>query len=378
MGQAYTPGLRVSEMMAIRKERRLPLKGDVIVKVGDKAKADEIVARTYLPGKIEPLNLVHKLGCMANEIGEYLRVKEGDKLTTKTVIAETKGFLGIKLFKNVILSPIEGTVETVSFVTGQLMLRGPDIPVQVDAYFDSTIVDVMPKEGCIVETIGSYIQGIFGIGGECRGDIKVLTSSNNEEIRSEMITPECKGKIIVGGTFISYDAFEKAKNLGVRGVVVGGFDDADLRKILGFELGVAITGHEDIPITLIMTEGFGHIKMAERTFKLLKKREGMLASINGATQIRAGVMRPEIIIPVPNAEIEKVGESQMHAEGLLRIGSPIRAIREPYFGKIGKVVGLPPELTKVESETWVRVLEAEFEDGTRGLVPRANVELIGN
>jgi len=37
---------------------------------------------------------------------------------------------------------------------------------------------------------------------------------------------------------------------------------------------------------------------------------------------------------------------------------------------------LPEELTKVESETLVRVLEAEFENGTKIIVPRANVEVI--
>ncbi|GAB4165710.1 MAG: hypothetical protein Kow00107_11310 [Planctomycetota bacterium] len=257
------------------------------------------------------------------------------------------------------------------------MLRGPDIPVQVDAYFDSHVVDVTPEEGCVVETTGSFIQGIFGIGGERRGEIKVVTSDNSQELTKDLITPECKDKIIVGGSYVSYEAFEQAKRMGVKGIVVGGFDDSDLKKILGFDLGVAITGHEDIPLTLIVTEGFGRIKMAERTFKLLKLREGLVASMNGATQIRAGVMRPEIIIPIPGAKVSDE-DSSMHAEGLLKIGSVIRAIREPYFGKIGKVTALPPELTQVESETWVRILEAEFEDGTKGRLPRANVELIGN
>ncbi len=378
MGQAYTPGLRVSELMVIRKERRLPMKGNVLVKVGDELKAEDIVARTYLPGKIEPLNLVHKLGCLPSEVGEYLKVKPGDKLKKGDVLAETKGFLGISFFKTVVTSPMDGTVEAVSMVTGQMMLRGPDIPVQIDAYFDSKVIEVMPSEGCVVETTGTFIQGIFGIGGERKGEIKVLTATNADALTASLITPDCKGKIIVGGSYLDYEAFEKAKEVGVAGIVVGGFDDADLRRILGFELGVAITGHEEIPLTLIMTEGFGRIKMAERTFNLLKKREGMKASINGATQIRAGVMRPEIIVPVAGAVVEDGDGKSLYGEGILQIGSVIRAIREPYFGKIGKVVALPPELTQVESETWVRVLEAEFEDGERAVLPRANVELIGN
>ena len=35
----------------------------------------------------------------------------------------------------------------------------------------------------------------------------------------------------------------------------------------------------------------------------------------------------------------------------------VRIIRSPYFGKIGEVVSLPPELQQMESETMVRVAE---------------------
>ena len=60
---------------------------------------------------------------------------------------------------------------------------------------------------------------------------------------------------------------------------------------------VAITGSERIGLTVVITEGFGEIAMSERTFRILQQREGRQASVN-ATQIRAGVMRPEIVIPV--------------------------------------------------------------------------------
>jgi len=58
------------------------------------------------------------------------------------------------------------------------------------------------------------------------------------------------------------------------------------------------------------------------------------------------------------------------------IGRQLRAIRAPYFGRIGRVSDLPAELRQVESGAQVRVLEVEFEDGEQAVVPRANVELI--
>jgi hypothetical protein len=141
---------------------------------------------------------------------------------------------------------------------------------------------------------------------------------------------------------------------------------------MGYDLGVAITGTENIGLTLVLTEGFGHMPMAERTYKLLTSHVGKAASVSGATQIRAGVLRPEIVIPVPAESVPKEGDRRSTG---LEIGSLIRGIREPYFGRIGRVAQLPPELAALETEAHVRVLAAEF-DGKVAVLPRANVELI--
>jgi hypothetical protein len=60
----------------------------------------------------------------------------------------------------------------------------------------------------------------------------------------------------------------------------------------------------------------------------------------------------------------------------MKPGDAVRCIRRPWFGRIGKVVALPPELRAVESETHVRVLEVELDDGKRVVLPRANIEVI--
>jgi hypothetical protein len=60
----------------------------------------------------------------------------------------------------------------------------------------------------------------------------------------------------------------------------------------------------------------------------------------------------------------------------LELGDPVRGIRAPYFGRLGKVVGLPVELVSLATESLARVMDVEFADGTRARVPRANVEVI--
>ena len=113
--------------------------------------------------------------------------------------------------------------------------------------------------------------------------------------------------------------------------------------------------------------------MAPRTFRLLEKMDGLKASINGATQIRAGVVRPEIIVPVEAHE--RVSEDVLE-DGSLEIGTQVRVIREPYFGKFGRVTALPISLQQLETEAEVRIVEVELEDCVQITLPRANVEII--
>jgi len=58
-----------------------------------------------------------------------------------------------------------------------------------------------------------------------------------------------------------------------------------------------------------------------------------------------------------------------------RSSSRWRDRRQPWFGRLGRVVELPAELGALETEARVRVLVVEFaDDRTRATVPRANVE----
>ncbi len=373
MGTAYTPGLTVSANTLILKTRRLPIKGEVLVREGEIVEPDTVVARALLPGILQTVRVAQQLGIEPKTIHDVLKVKEGDTVEKDQVIAETKGLFG--LFRGICKSPTKGTVEFISPVTGHVGVREPPTVIDVNAYVQGKVVRILPDEGAVIETQGAFIQGIFGVGGERRGVLRMLVQNPDEVLTANHIPPDVRGNIVVGGSAVERDAIAKAGELGAVGIVVGGIRDTDLINYLGYDIGVAITGTEDIPLTIILTEGFGAIRMANRTFRLLQSLEGQVASINGATQIRAGVIRPEIIVPLQDPsrlpEAPPTAETQQ-----LEIGTPIRVIREPYFGKLGRVLELPPELVEIESGTHARVLKAELEDGTVAVVPRANVEII--
>jgi hypothetical protein len=79
MAHAYTPGLKVSEKAVIRKERKLPLWGDVLVNKGDRVKAEDVVARALLPGPVHPKNLAGELGIPHSRVKKCPNCKERGK-----------------------------------------------------------------------------------------------------------------------------------------------------------------------------------------------------------------------------------------------------------------------------------------------------------
>jgi hypothetical protein len=376
MASGYTPGLLVSPRISIAKTRRLPLKGQVLVGLGDWVRPDTNVARAELPGIMQTVKVANRLGIDASEVPGLLLVKIGDYVEKGQVIARTKGLFG-KFMIAEAKAITTGRIELISNITGNVGIREAPLPVEIQAYLPGRITQVLAGEGVEITAEGAFIQGIFGIGGERRAPLKIVSSGPDQPLTEADLNSSHAGKVIVGGSNISGGALRKAAELGVVGIVVGGIIDKDMVDYLGYDIGVAITGHENIPLTMVLTEGFGTIAMSTRTFELLKSLEGKQASICGATQIRAGVIRPEVIVadeePGAGGSVVTSGTDDF----MLKPGAQIRIIREPYFGLLATVTELPHALVKLDSGTEVRVLRATLaSNGEKVTVPRANVEIV--
>jgi hypothetical protein len=369
---AYTPGLKASARTRYRIQRLLPVHGDVIVAAGDQVEAQQVVAQTFLPGDVTPINMAKLLAIPPADVPECMTKRAGETVGAGDLLARTKGIFG--WFRTEYKSPVAGTIESISAVTGQVIVRGAPLPVQVKAFLAGRVTGVLPSEGCVLEADVTLVQGIFGIGGEVFGPIRIACERPDQNLSGGLITPAMKGAVVIGGARVTADAIDRARDIGASAIVSGGIDDEDLGRLLGYDLGVAITGSETVGITVIVTEGFGEIAMADRTFALFTSREGDSAAANGATQIRAGVMRPEIVVPIPG---DRASAAEKPAGvSALEVGATVRVIRDPHFGRIGTVSALPLEPQVLESGSRARVLEVTFGSGEGVIIPRANVELI--
>jgi len=370
MGHAYTPGLKVSDAAEFIRHRLLPIPGEVLVTLGARVGPETVVARALLPGNVVTANLARQLGVAAADLPDLLLVAEGAQVAKDQPVARSKGIFG--MMKQTVLAPTSGVLESVSKVSGQAIFREAPIPVEVKAYVGGTVSQVEPRFGVHVDARGTMVQGIFGIGPEVAGPIVMVGRDRTQALRPADILPAHRGAVLVGGSIARLDVLRAAIAQGVAALVTGGIDAADLKQLLGFDLGVAITGHETVGLTLVVTEGFGELPMSARTERLLAASAGKVASVSGATQIRAGVLRPEVLVP---GEIAHVEQTQVDT-GLLHVNSIVRIIRDPHFGELGRVTALPSQPAVLDTEATVRILTVALRSGDHVTLPRANVELV--
>jgi len=404
MPTAYTPGLTIAADTQVRKERLLPIRGEVLVSEGERVEAETPIARAMRPGNLTSVKVSERLGVDPTDLPSVMLKSVGDAVEAGEVMAETRAFFG--LFHNVCESPVKGVIEHISPLSGYVGIREEPMPLETVAHISGRVIGVQEERGAIVESRAALIQGIFGVGGERRGILRIAARGPEASLEIAL-APEAQGAVLLGGATADAESLAAAARAGATGVVIGGIDDVALRAFVGYDIGVAVTGQERVPFTLIITEGFGPVPMAQRTFELLASHVGSNASIDGSTQIRAGVIRPEILVPLcgtpecrptasvvplcgtpecrPTASVVPLGDDISGAPpqppdpqqaGQLSVGAQVRLIREPYFGRLAVVTSLPAEPQRIETEALVRVAEVDLGDGRKVLVPRANVEMV--
>jgi hypothetical protein len=374
MSNLFTPGLQLFSRTTIRKRRDLPTKGRVRVAVGEQVNSETVVAEATREGELRLVRVAEKLNVPPDEALKHIATSPGTSVSAGDVLAEMRGLWG--LLRTTVEAPISGTIEFISAATGHIGIRAASSTIQVRAYIHGRIVQVDEGRGVIVESEAAFIQGIFGVGGERTGTLRVLGISPDARVVADDIPNSCTGLILVGGHSPSIDALRKASQLGAVGFVTGSIDDRTLQEYVGYDIGIALTGDEPIEMTLIITEGFGSMAINPRIIEVLSACEGAQASINGATQVRAGALRPEIITRALGTDAGYHEEAVQRPQGL-EIGSTVRLIRVPFFGKRGTVVDLPRELVQIDTGAYARVAKVRLlETKQEVLVPRANMEIV--
>ncbi|MCP4196417.1 MAG: hypothetical protein GY762_04635 [Proteobacteria bacterium] len=369
MTRVVSPGLHVSPKTKASRRRMLPVPGEILVKKGQQVKMGDPVARTDLPATPIPVRAASILGLPPVELKAVVTVTEGDRVSKGQILAEESSFFG--LFRNAVTSPFAGTVETISKVTGQIMLRPKPTSLEVNAYLPGMVTDIVGDIGVVIEAEVCQVQGIFGLGGERTGVLKKAVDGPDALLDETRILESHSGAVILGGARVTPGGLARARQVGASALITGSAQGQDLMELLGGELNPSATGNENIGFTLVLTEGFGELEMGQRSFHLLSKLDGAEVAVNGTTQIRAGVLRPEVIGPAIDEDVPVRSQT-----GTIEIGDKIRIVRGKAFGKTAIITGMPSKPQPIGSGGVALVVEVELNDKNRLTVPKPNIERI--
>lgn len=365
-----------------RIERQLPVAGEVLVRVGSRVEPDDVVLRAAYPLDPQIVNVARDLGVLPNHVYAKMKKEEGNKVAKGEPIAKASLLSG-----RTTTSPVAGTITTIDRTTGYVTITPNPLPIELRAQVRGIVMEVPDQRTVVIETPASYVQGIFGLGGERFGVLRLLVTDPGERVEADMVDARSAYAILIGGASITAAALRKALEEQVRGIIIGGIEEHELRDFLNDADGAAWrTGYNtwrlpappfnrDPGLTLMVTEGFGVQPMSDPLFKTLASYDQQEALIEGATQIRSPQRRPRVIVPL--SRVRNVDQTAA-PQAKLTINGPVRILAGPQRGQVGTVRSFPADPQLLPSGLRTLTVEIVVADGSRILLPHAALEALSN
>jgi len=349
---------RVLALARIRRERTLRTRGDVLVAMGVRVGALDVVARADTAGHVRPVPVGRYLRVPEVAVAKYMRKKPGDEIRSRDIIASKPEFLG--MLQRVYRAPSAGRIAALH--GSWLALDLAETPFELKALYRGSVVNVMPRLGVVIEAVGAVVQGVWGAGGEGYGILKKMVDSPSATLAEDKIDVVSRGAILLAGAGITEEAVRRAAHERVAGVIVGGL--APLLRELVASLG----------LPTLVTDGLGECAMSAPIWELLISHNGEEASINTSSGERAAG-RPEVFIPVmtPGGGGTALPPPTLAAQ----VGARVRVSSASRGSGIGKIVEVPQSPRALESGVLAWGAEVALDAGERIFVPWENLELFG-
>lgn len=243
-----------------------------------------IVVREIQDYSVKPLtiDIAGRMKIKPSHIRGYLKFRKGD------FIQRGQALVKVHLRKPLIISPTTGVLKEVNRKTGNIVIQYDLKPVPMKALVPGTVARVENNFSAVIEGEGIILYGIIGFGKDTSGVLRVLPDPG--QVDSDLCD-----SVIVTWEQVNARFLTACAESGVRGVIIPSILNSEWVAFSGREIGVALTGDEDIPLAVLVTEGFGANEMNSRYRNSLTDMESRIVSIRTRTQIRAGVTRPMVI-----------------------------------------------------------------------------------
>lgn len=340
-------------MTTIRRQRELPLPGMITVGFNERVQPQDIVAEVELARKHEFIDIARGLGVPAVEASRYLTKEKGDRVEKGEIIAGPAG-----ISRRTIRAPSEGRIA--GMMEGRLLFEVRQEPFILHAGFPGEIVGTDGSMNVTIETSGALIQGVWGNGKQDLGVMRIVGKGPRDRLLTDQLDVELRGAVLVAGICEHPAPLNQARELSVRGIILGG---------LSAELVPIAKG---LPYPVIVLDGFGSAPMNRAAYELLTTNRGRDAALDAQPADPYSSHRPEVIIPLPVVSPTDIPEDLIP----LAPGVRVRVLRDPYRSEVGVVEEILDQVVSYPSGVLCKSARVNLEVAGRTTVPLANLDIL--
>gem|GEM_PF-1922849 len=269
--------------------------------------------------------------------------------------AQVTVMAGQRLFRSIELdAPFTCRISKVSLAEGIIELV-PLFENRLRALLNGYICDLPAPGECIIAGMGHYFPGVVGFGLEARGRLVCLSVAKPLCEESDLAEHDLEGCIVVVQGSCTNGALHYLTASGAVGLVCGSLDHDTLKQFAQLEplsnMGRLMT----LPYPIILMQGYEGSVPAD-TFQRLQELDSTDAIMDANTQLRAGVVRPELMIPF-QGDLSVYREELLAASTTkdpgshLQVGDTVILMREPFTGSKGEVLSIGVTLDETPAKT---------------------------
>ena len=339
-----------------------------MVRDGEPVAALQTIARRAARGEIRVVNVAHILGLNDLDLARVMVKKRGDRVEAGETIAARRGML--PFLHKPCRSPVTGRLVAIS--GGCVVIEGASSAEaewqDLLAFANGKVVSIIDQRSVTVETTGAVVAGACGVGGEGHGILQVAVRGPTEPLTPTDVGSARSDAVLIGGSGLSPEAIDRAKEMKVGGIIVG-------------SIGASLLDLAPPPFPIVATEGYGERPMSPVVFDTLKRFEGREVSL-GVPAGQGTGPGPLIIIPLAPLAAGGIPVDSVSA-GPARMGDRVRAVRQPLSGRVGEIVSLPDEPRRLPSGLSLTGAQVAFamnslQESERRFVPWLNLERIAD
>lgn len=245
-----------------------------------------LILREIQDYSFEPviIKLSEQLGIRPQYIRSSMPKRKGDFITNGEIL----GAKNLSRHEQIIHSPATGTITDVNTSRGTVTIQYIKKDLRLKACLNAKVSSVAKQRFIELEYEGTSIFGKIGFGKIVDGPVVW----NDKFVEADLK----QGFIAVFPFALDRKQMEIVARNQVAGLIMPSMSEEDIVHLLGYELGVGITGGENLPFSIVLTDGFGNHNFPAILTNALKDCTGKHGVLFPTTQIRAGVVRPSLII----------------------------------------------------------------------------------